>query len=77
MSFEVGHGEGGHSRQEEGSEQRLGEVGCAGQEAGPDSGEVAGLPLPQLCRAQAWRVISFFAYKGTSSLGSFFLPSEK
>lgn len=77
MSIEVGHGEGSHSRREEGCEQRLGKVGCAGQEAGSDSGEVAGMPLPQHCRAQALWVISFFAYKGTLSLGSFFLSSEK
>lgn len=77
MSFEVGRGEGGHSRQEEGSEQRHGEVGHPGQEAGPDSGEVAGMPLLQPRWAQAWWVISFFAYKGTANLGSFFLPSEK
>lgn len=77
MSFDVGGREGGHSRREEGSEQRLGEVGHPGQEAGPDSGESAGMPLPQPRWAQDSRVISFFAYKRTVNLGSFFLSSEK
>lgn len=47
MPFDVGSGKGSRSRQEAGSEQGRGEVGSPGQEAGPDSGEVAGMtPVP-------------------------------
>lgn len=47
VPFEMGCGEGSHSRREAGSEQRCEEAGSPGQGAGPDSEEAAGMtPSP-------------------------------
>lgn len=47
VPFEMGCGKGSHSRREAGSQQRCEEAGSSGQEAGPDSGEAAGMtPAP-------------------------------